>query len=141
MLFADKVRKGRELLKMHQQELAKLAGVSRRSVISWEADDTFPRPATLRALAEALQVSVDYLKREDITDPNYGLDKRDYINEARARYGEKAAREMDALLEKQNAFFAGGDISQEAKDAFFEAVMKAYLTCKEEARKTFGRKD
>lgn len=140
MLFADKVRKGRDLLKLQQAELAKLIGVSRRSIISWEAEETVPRPATLRALAEALQVSVDYLKREDITDPHYGIEKRAYIDEALARYGEKAAREMDALLEKQNAFFAGGEISQEAKDAYFEAVMKAYLACKDEARKTFGRK-
>ena len=139
MLFADKVRKGRESLKLQQYELAKLTGVSRRTVIDWEADRTFPRPAKLRILAEALHVSVDYLKREDITDPHYGLEKRAYIDEALARYGEKAAREMDALLEQQNAFFAGGEISQEAKDAYFEAVMKAYLACKEEAKRKFGR--
>jgi len=34
---------------------------------------------------------------------------------------------------------ACGALDQEAKDAFFEAVMKAYLKCKEEARKTYGR--
>lgn len=33
-----------------------------------------------------------------------------------------------------------GELSEEAKDAFFTAVTKAYLECKEEARKTFGRK-
>ena len=38
------------------------------------------------------------------------------------------------------ALFAGGELPQEAKDAFFEAVMKAYITCKEESKKTFGRK-
>lgn len=47
---------------------------------------------------------------------------------------------MNALLEQNAAFFAGGELSQEAKDDFFQAVMKAYLTCKEEARKTYGRK-
>ena len=48
---------------------------------------------------------------------------------------------MDSLLEQNAALFAGGTLDQEAKDAFFEAVMKAYLTCKEEARKTYGRKN
>jgi len=33
-----------------------------------------------------------------------------------------------------------GNLSQEAKDAFFEALMVAYVTCKEEAKKTYGRK-
>ena len=46
---------------------------------------------------------------------------------------------MDFLLERQRVFFAGGEISQEAKDAFFEAVMKAYLACKEEAQRKRGR--
>ena len=47
---------------------------------------------------------------------------------------------MDELLERNAALFAGGELSEEAKDAFFTAVTKAYLECKEEARKTFGRK-
>ena len=29
---------------------------------------------------------------------------------------------------------------EEAKDAFYQAVTKAYLSCKMEAKKTFGRK-
>ena len=40
-----------------------------------------------------------------------------------------------------SALFAGGELSQDQKDAFFEAVMKAYITCKEEARVKFGRKN
>ena len=48
---------------------------------------------------------------------------------------------MDELLSANTALFAGGELSQEQKDAFFEAVMKAYITCKEEARRKFGKKD
>lgn len=47
---------------------------------------------------------------------------------------------MNELLERNAALFAGGELSQEAKDDFFQAVTKAYLLCKEEARKTYGRK-
>jgi len=72
--------------------------------------------------------------------PKYGIEKAPYIEEARERLGPKAAKEMDVLLEQNVALFAGGALDQEAKDAFFEAVMKAYLKCKEEARKTYGRK-
>ena len=47
---------------------------------------------------------------------------------------------MDELLERNAALFAGGELSEEAKDAFFTAVTKAYLECKEQAKKTYGRK-
>ena len=95
----------------------------------------------MRKLAKALMVSIDYLADENITDPTYGLEKEDYIAEARELYGNKAAAEVNALLERNAALFAGGELSQEAKDAYFEAVMKAYLACKEKARETFGRKE
>jgi hypothetical protein len=68
------------------------------------------------------------------------LEKADYIEETRGRFGQRAAREMDFLMERNAALFAGGSLSQEAKDAFFEAVTKAYWAAKEEARKTYGRK-
>ena len=43
-------------------------------------------------------------------------------------------------MEENAALFAGGELSQSEKDAFFEAVMRAYITCKEEAKQKFGRK-
>ena len=48
---------------------------------------------------------------------------------------------METLLRDNVALFAGGELSQDQKDAFFEAVMKAYITCKEEARSKFSKKD
>jgi hypothetical protein len=68
------------------------------------------------------------------------MEKSDYIEETRGRYGSRAAHEMEFLLERNAALFAGGHLNQEAKDAFFEAVTKAYWAAKEEARKTYGRK-
>ena len=140
MTFADKLRQARQLRKLSQEELGKLTGVSRRSVISWEMGEATPRSRTLRELADALQVSFDYLKHDEITDPLYGAERKDYVDEARERYGEKAAQELDFLMERQRVFFAGGEISQDAKDAFFEAVVKAYLACKEEAKRKSGLK-
>lgn len=140
MTFPDKVKRKRELLGLTQQELADLVGVSKRAVAGWETEGAEPRPATLRKLAETLQVSIDYLRIDSIDNPLYGIEKKRYVDEARDRYGEVAAQEMDFLLERQRVFFAGGEISQEAKDAFFEAVMKAYLACKEEAKRKAGLK-
>ena len=54
--------------------------------------------------------------------------------------GEKGARDINEILEANRALFAGGELDEEAKDAFYQAVTKAYLSCKMEAKKTFGRK-
>lgn len=141
MTFSEKVKTARETLKLNQQELGERVGVSKRSIAAYETTDTKPRGNVVRKLASALQVSVDYLLNDEIEDPYYGIEKAPYVEEARQRLGARAAKEMDTLLEQNMALFAGGELDQEAKDAFFEAVMKAYIKCKEESRKTYGRKE
>ena len=141
MNFSDKVKRSREVRELTQQQLADLTGVSKRTIASYESGGAMARSSTLRKLAQALGVSTDYLKHDEITDPTYGIEKEPFIEEARGRFGAKAAREVDALLEQNAALFAGGELSQEAKDDFFQAIMKAYLTCKEAARDTYGRKN
>lgn len=138
--FSDKVREARQLLKLTQEDLGQLIGVSKRAVLSYETAGVRPRQNVLKKLAEALRVSVEYLDRDELEDPLYGMEKADYIEETRERFGTRAAREMDFLLDRNAALFAGGALDQEAKDAFFEAVTKAYWAAKEEARKTYGNK-
>lgn len=138
--FSDKVREARLLCKLTQEELGALIGVSKRAVLAYETEGVRPRHNVKIKLAEALRVSVSYLDRDDIEDPTYDMEKTDYIEETRDRFGQRAAREMDFLLERNAALFAGGSLEQEAKDAFFEAITKAYWAAKEEARKTYGRK-
>lgn len=141
MTFSDKIKNARAELELNQQQLADLVGVSKRSIAAYETTDTKPRGDVVKKLSKALNVSVDYLLLDEVDDPHYGIGISPYVEAARERYGNRAASEMDALLQRNAALFAGGTIDQEAKDAFFEAIMKAYLTCKEEARKTYGRKD
>ena len=138
--FSDKVREARILCKLTQEELGNLVGVSKRAVLAYETEGVRPRRSVKQKLAEALGVSTDYLDRDDLDDPTYGLEKSEYVEETRSRFGNRAAREMEFLLERNSALFAGGHLNQEAKDAFFEAVTKAYWAAKEEARKTYGKK-
>ncbi len=140
MTFSDKIKRAREVAGFTQQQLADQVGVSKRTIAAYESTDAKARPSTMRKLAEALGVSTDYLAREEITDPKYGLEKQPYVEEVRTACGDRAAREMNELLERNIALFAGGELSEEAKDDFFQAVTKAYLLCKEEARITYGRK-
>jgi len=138
--FSEKVREARTLLGMNQQELADLVGISKRAIAAYESEGAKPRHSTMLKMADALKVSMDYLTKDEIDDPTYGIEKQPFVEEAREIYGAKEAREVDFLMERNAALFAGGEVPQEVKDKYFEAVMAAYLECKEEARKKFGRK-
>lgn len=138
--FSEKVRIARNRLNLSQQELAELTGVSQRSIASYELGTSSPRMGTLRALAEALHVSTRYLADDTVTDPTFGTEEGRYVENVRSLYGKKAASEVEELLTRSTALFAGGDLSQQAKDDFFEAMMKAYFACKKEASRLYGKK-
>lgn len=140
MTFSDKIKRAREVAGLTQNELAQAAEVSQRTIASYESGGAIARRTTTERLAKALKVSVKYLTDENCTDPMADIEKDGYVEQARSLYGSKGARDVNALLEENAALFAGGELSQSEKDAFFEAVMRAYITCKEEAKQKFGRK-
>lgn len=140
MTFSDKIKRAREVAGLTQNELAQAAGVSQRTIASYESGGAIARRTTTERLAKALKVSVKYLTDENCTDPTEDIEKDGYVEQTRSLYGAKGARDVNALLEENAALFAGGELSQSEKDAFFEAVMRAYITCKEEAKQKFGRK-
>ncbi len=138
--FSEKLREARKEAGISQTDLAERIGVSRRSIFAYENGDSIPRKNVLRKLAKELSVTVTYLTDDESTDPNTGRVREENINLARDRFGAKGAREVADLLDRNSAFFAGGDVPQEDKDAFFKAIMTAYTTAKEEARKKFTPK-
>lgn len=138
--FQDKVRERRGSLGLTQKQLAEKAGIGYRTIITYETGGRFPQPAQLYKLAKALEVSTEYLRNDEIDDPTYGLDRMEYVEEMRRTAGSRDAIDLEAMLAQNQSMFAGGEISAEAKDAYFQAVMKAYLECKEAAKQTFGRK-
>jgi len=138
--YALKVKEAREISGLSQRELADIVGVSQRAITAYETGVSLPRGTTARKLARALKVSVEYLLNDQTTDPLHGIEKEPFLAEVRERFGGKAAHEADTLLKQNVALFAGGELNQEAKDAFFESVMRAYLSCKEEAKNIYGRK-
>lgn len=141
MTFSEKIRSSREMLEITQGELAELVGVSRRTIVAYEAGEATARKSTIAKLAKALKVSTKFLSDDNCDDPLADIEQDPYVEQARELYGSVGARDMEALLRDNAALFAGGELSQEQKDVFFEAVMKAYLTCKEEARQKFGKKN
>lgn len=136
--FPEKVRLARRELLLSQEQLGKKIGVSRRTVCAYESGTAVPRKKMLRKLAGALEVSAEYLTDDSVTDKDYGKPKESLLGNVRTLFGEKGAKEAEELMQRNVAFLAGGSVDQEAKDAFFEALMTAYITCKKEAQKKFG---
>lgn len=136
-MLPQKLQEARLAAHMSQTELAEKTGITRRSIFSYENGTSVPRPGILRKLAEALGVTELYLTHDDCDDPNEGRAREENIRMARERFGSKGAMEAAELLDRNSAFFAGGEIPQEDKDAFFEAIMTAYVTAKTEAKKKF----
>lgn len=140
MLFKDKVREHRAELGLSQIQLAKKAGIGFRSVVFYEAGERFPHYAQLYKLAKALGVSTEYLKDDSIEDPTYGLDRMEYVEEMRKAGGKSEAMDLEEMLKANQALFAGGEISDEAKVDYFNAIMQAYVECGAAAKVKFGHK-
>ena len=136
----EKIRSRREELKLSQEQLASMAGITRRSVVSYETTDKRPYPSTLRKLATALGVTVYYLENDDVEDPSARLEEEPYIQAARDAFGKKGAEEMAAVLAQNESLFAGATLTEEQKDIFYQAVSQAYFRNKERAREKFGKK-
>lgn len=138
--LGEKIRENRLRKNLTQAELANEAELTVRTVSKYETDTVMPKGRNLYRLARALGVSVAYLMQPEIEDPTYGLDEEPYLDAARAKFGKKGQDEMENLLSGVKAMFAGGEIPQENKDQFFQAVMQAYLACKEDAHDKFTPK-
>ena len=64
----------------------------------------------------------------------------DYVEELRQTNGKKDAIDLEEMLKANQALFAGGEISDEAKCEFFNAIVQAYVECGAAAKAKFGRK-
>lgn len=137
----EKIREGRANLGITQTELAEKIGVTLRTITKYEKQGVMPRGANLQKLAEVLGVSIAYLSNDEIVDSTYGLDEAPYIESARTIYGKRGASDVEQLLTQTKAMFAGGDVPEEDKELFFQAVTEAYFANKQRASEKFTRKD
>lgn len=138
--FRDKVIEHRAALGLSQKQLADKAGIGVRTIGNYESGARLPYAAQLYKLAKALGVSTEYLKNDEIEDPSYGLDRMEYVEEMRATTSTKDSQNLEEMLKANKEMFAGGTVSEEAKDAYFHALMEAYFDCKKVAKDTYGRK-
>lgn len=91
MSLGSKIKECRKKVKLSQEKVAELVGVSRQAVTKWEADLSSPNTENLFRLAEILGTSVDYLASSEENPGNstaeqvYRLFKADQEKTTHAR--------------------------------------------------------
>ena len=140
MTFGEKVKEARILKNLSQTELAAITGISERSLYTYEQLNTIPRKSNLKKLAEALNVSISYLIDDEETDAQKNIEKEDFIDQVKDKFGYKGAKEAQDVLHRAGALFSGGDLDNDAKEIFMQSLMQVYISSKKEASEKFSRK-
>lgn len=65
MTFGDQLSKARKNKDLTQEELAERLNLSRQTILRWEKNQVFPDISNLKAVAQVLDISFDYLLGED----------------------------------------------------------------------------
>lgn len=131
MKFGEKLKKLRLERQASQDDAAKAAGISRRAYIGYEQEGRYPRKReTYAALAEFFGVDSNYLLTED----------EEFVTAAGEQYGSRGKRQAEELVAELSGMFAGGEMSEEDKDAAMLALQKAYWDCKADNRKYTPKK-
>jgi transcriptional regulator with XRE-family HTH domain len=125
MTFGEKLRELRLKHGLTQKELAERLDISYRSILNYENNKCLPKQTSLYTkIAERFNVSVEYLM---------GVDA--FVAEASAKYGSRGKRDANELIAQVGSLFAGGELSDDDKDAVLKAIQEAYWLAKEENKK------
>lgn len=126
MKFCDKLKKLRTDNKISQSNLAQAIGVSTRTVQNYETANMYPKSRDIyKKLSTALNVDINYLLTED----------EEFITEAQTRYGAQGKKDALELVSQLAGMFAGGELSDEARDEAMQALQNAYWAAKKENKK------
>lgn len=137
--LSQKIIESRSSLGLSQKDLSDMVGVSSRSILAYEKNEKVPRQKTIYSLAKALKVSVKYLTDDQCTDPRAEIETDKLLENAQESIGTSGTRDLARMLEENEALFAGGDLTQAEKDIYFDALMTAYVNCKQRAKAKFGK--
>lgn len=127
MTFAEKLKQVRIGCRLTQEQIAEIIGVTRKTIILYEAGDRTPKQEKVyESLANHFQTSVDFWKYDN---------KGDFEKTATIAYGADGKQQAQKLLSDAAGLFAGGALSDEDKEAVFNALQKVYWEIKMEKAK------
>jgi transcriptional regulator with XRE-family HTH domain len=131
MKFGDKLKEQRVRRGLMQDEFAKAIGVARRTLCYYEQGRTHPQNREVyKKLADFFELDVNYFLTED----------EEFLTEAAEKYGRRGLSQAEAVLEQAAALFAGGDLSDDDKQAFISEIQELYFDSKLRAKKFAPKK-
>ena len=123
MSFKERLKEKRTEASLTQVQLAKIAGVTSRTIQNYELGTRKPvHIEVVQKIAEALGTPRGYRAR------------------AYQKGGSAAARDIDELVSEVTGLFAGGRLSEEALEGAMKALNDAYWLAKEKNRKYAPKK-
>jgi transcriptional regulator with XRE-family HTH domain len=140
MTFGEKLKKSRLAQNLSQIELAEKVGITERTLYNYEQDGTFPRTNVVEKLADVLGVTVRYLMVDEEKDTQKNIDQELFLANVKSEFGARGAKQAAKVLDDAGALFAGGDLTEDAKDLFFQSLMEIYMESKAKAREKFSPK-
>ena len=81
MTIGDKIKRIRSEKKWSQEDLAKKCNLNRNSIYKYEKNETMPRMPQIKALAAALNVSLDFLLGEGDKLPKSSITQQEFFDE------------------------------------------------------------
>ncbi len=127
MEFGEKLKQIRIASHMSQEQLADITGLERKTIARYEMGETVPRyNKVYEKLSEFFKTSIDFWKNDNPDD---------FQQTAAIAYGADAKMQAQKLLDDAAGLFAGGALSDEDKDAVFNALQKVYWEIKVEKAK------
>lgn len=118
MTFGEKIKLLRTRENLTQNQLAKLAGISLRTVINYENNGKIPKNKSVYSvLAEVLKTDVDYLLTDKAGDYKQSLSRS---------FSKTPDKKEEILLKEITVFFNDSNQSEESKDDLFRLIQEAY---------------
>ena len=126
MSFAENLRRLRKEKGLTQEQLARQIGVGKRAVIGYETEGRYPRKHDIyQKIADAL----------DCTTNDLLTDSDQFVAKAQEEYGTRGRKQAEEAVNTITGLFAGGELSEEDRDAVAKAIQDAYWYAKERNRK------
>lgn len=124
MTFAEKLKQVRIGCHMTQEQVAEIIGVTRKTINLYEGGGREPKQEkTYNSLANYFNTTVDFWKYDN---------KDDFEKTATIAYGADGKQQAQKLISDAAGLFAGGSLTDEDKDAVFNALQKVYWEIKME---------
>ena len=129
MKIGDKIKESRKRAGLTQKELAERVNVTTRCIQYYEGNIRKPQTTEIIIkLAAALNVEVNYFLSE--RELEIMRENEMFLGEAESKYGKSGKAQAKQIIENAQALFAGGELEEEDKEAFFRAITELYFDSK-----------